>query len=549
MSLIEEAKKQRARLRSVHRAALLPAGDTDSDRITIRTTERLDLMIERVVSVLGGERAATFQRSRQLVRLVRETLRLRGATNKPIALHISPFVFPTLRECLARHVRFVRARRAKDGTLSDYEVEAPKSVVAALIAREEYPGVRVLTGVIEAPALRPDGTIIQGDPGYDASTGLYFSPSTTFPTIAAMPTHADAQRASRELLEVVADFPFASEAHRSAWLAAVLTGFARPAIEGCCPFVAIDATTPGTGKTLLASLLVHIVLGRDAAKYSQPETDDEMRKRITSTVASGESMVVIDNIARPMAYPSLDGLLTSVEWADRELGSNTIVRGEARAIWVGTGNNLAIGGDLARRTLHVRLESQLENPEDRDDFTHPDVMAWVAAHRPRLVAAALTMLRAYFVAGCPTSGVKRWGSFEQWSSLVAGCVAWVGLPDPTQTRVELEASSDEGKAVLVAILDLWQRMGSKDGITVGAVLKNLYGAAHVFERATEPDWYAEARETIESVAAAPNGKPSPRKLAWFLKKSRRRVIGGRWLDEAGISHSAVTWAVRQGGVS
>lgn len=544
MSIDEAIDLRAKRLRSLNGGATVAP-----ERVTIRVTERIDLMVESVVRVLGNESAATFQRNRQLVRLVRETLRLRGAKNEPIALHISPFVFPTLRENLARHVRFVRARRAKDGSLSDYEVEAPKSVVAALVAREEYPGVRVLTGVIEAPALRPDGTIIQGEPRYDATTGLYFSPSAAFPTIADMPTREDAQRAAHELLEVVADFPFATDAHRSAWLAAVLTGFARPAIDGCCPFVAIDATTPGTGKTLLASLLVHIVLGRDAAKYSQPETDDEMRKRITSTVTSGEPLVVIDNIARPMAYPSLDGLLTSTEWADRELGSNRIVRGEARAIWVGTGNNLAIGGDLARRTLHVRLESQLENPEERDDFTQPDVMAWVTEHRPRLVAAALTMLRAYIVAGCPASGVKRWGSFERWSSLVAGCIAWTGFPDPTQTRAELEASADEGKAVLVAILDLWQRMGGKDGITVAAVIKNLFGAAHAFERATEPDWYAEARETIESIAAAPNGKPSPRKLGAFLKKCRRRVVGGRWLDEAGLSHSAVVWVVRTGGAS
>lgn len=535
---------------NLRRAAVPPPiewGDTEKESsvVTLDAEARLDELVLSTLAVLARPEAATYQRGRQLVRIVHEAIRTRGAKNAPVALHVVPFTTATLREHLARLVVFIKVRHKKDGNVSETVVSAPSELLSALLERQEYPGVRVIVGVTEAPMLRADGSVLQGAERFDDDTGLYFRPSAEFPEVAESPTREDAQRAAIALLEVVEDFPFATEPHRSAWLAAALTGFAREAILGPCPFVAIDASTRGTGKSLLATLLSSLVLGREAARYSQPETDDEMRKRITAVVLGGEPMVLIDNIDRPMHFPSLDGLLTSNEWADRELGVSRNIRGEARAVWVGTGNNLAFGGDLARRTLHVRLESQLENPEDRSDFKHPELLSWVVANRPRLVHAALTMLRAFFVAGAPRGGVKAWGSLEAWSKLVAPCIVWVGLDDPMLTRVDLEAQADEGKAALVAILDLFERMGGTHGVSVAAVIKNLYGATHAFEKATEPDWYAEAREVVESVATAKNGKPSPQRLGFFLRRSRKRVVGGRWLEEAGRDRSnVISWVTR-----
>lgn len=542
------ASRRKAANRTTPATARPSAGN--GERLEVKASTRIDLMNAAVLTVLARDDVGTYQRSRRLVRIVRERLQLKWAKNKPVALHISPFLAPTLKECLAQHVSFTKSKKVKGkdgepGTWQTREIEAPPTVISALLAREEYPGVRILSGIAEAPALRPDGTVLQGETRYDEATGLYFEPSEDFDVILDTPTLDDAKKAAGELLEVVKDFPFASEAHRAAWLASVLTCFARPAIEGPCPFMAYDATTRGTGKSLLADATTTIALGREAPKYAQPADDEEMRKRITAIVMSAEPIVVLDNIDAPLKYPSLDGLMTTTQWADRELGVTGILRGEARAMWIGTGNNLVLGGDLARRTLHVRLESMLENPEDRDDLEHPQLLQWVRQERARLVVAALTMLRAFVVAGRPTAGVKPWGSFIDWSSLVGSCVAWVGLPDPTSTRTELERNSDEGKASLIAILDLWERMGGERGLTVAAVLKNLYGAASQMERVCEPDWYPEAREAIEAVASAPNGKPSPKKLGWFLKRSRKRVVGGRWLEEAGTTRTnSVLWTIR-----
>ena len=71
----------------------------------------------------------------------------------------------------------------------------------------------------------------------------------------------------------------------------------------------------------------------------------------------------------------------------------------------------------AVRPLAGVVQSPLETPEDRSGFRHPDLLSWIEAERPRLAVAALTILRAYFVAGCPSQTGGDWGSFERWSAV------------------------------------------------------------------------------------------------------------------------------------
>ncbi len=73
--------------------------------------------------------------------------------------------------------------------------------------------------------------------------------------------------------------------------------------------------------------------------------------------------------------------------------------------WLATGNNLRLTGDTPRRCLYVRLESTLERPERRRDFRHPRLLEWLRRRRPRLLPAALTLLRAYVAAGRPDLGL------------------------------------------------------------------------------------------------------------------------------------------------
>lgn len=511
-----------------------------SDRQSVRLVSRLDLVVDNTIAVLATDAPRVFQRDGKLVRIVYGPRQLRGIQKGEAVPRIASIRGATMKEILTRHVRFTKRRKTEDGSLEEYEAGPPTDAIYSLLERAEYGNVRPLAGILEAPALRADGTVLQGERRYDAATGLYFEPSAVFPVIAENPTHDDAKAAARELLDVVKDFPFASDAHRAAWLAGLLTLFARPAVEGPCPLIAIDATTPGTGKGLLTNVTTTIAIGGNVACMPAPQDDAEMRKRITGLVMAAEPVVLLDNIRYPLEYPSLEALLTGTEWRDRELGSMAIRGGEARGVWFATGNNLVFAGDLVRRVLHIRLETALENPQERDDFEQDDLMAWVNANRGRFVKAALTMLRAFFVAGKPGMGLKPWGSFEAWTRIVAACVVWVGLASPLGTQNELTSVADESKLTLAAMLDLWTRMTGSHGATVGRVLKQLYPPSP-----HEPDWYGEARETLEAVAPlAAGGKPSPKKIGNYIRERRRRIVGGRCFEDAGKHQGAITWTVR-----
>ena len=94
----------------------------------------------------------------------------------------------------------------------------------------------------------------------------------------------------------------------------------------------------------------------------------------------------------------------------------------------------------------------MENPEAREDFKHPNLRAWVKEARARLVVAALTLLRAYFVAGMPEP-VKTIGSFESWAKLVPSAIRWAGGSDVTECRVTDDAEPE--KDMLRELLAAW----------------------------------------------------------------------------------------------
>lgn len=483
-----------------------------------------------------------FVRSNELVRVVRDGApppNVRRVAGAPTFRAVPP---PTLLEELTRVQKFAKY----DKRCESWVAAVPNaSVLGALAARGAWDGMRPIVGLLEAPALRRDGTVIQAE-GYDAESGYLLLPSTTFPPIADEPTHADALAARDELLDVVADFPFATDAHRSAWLAFALTLFARPAIDGCIPLVAVDSTAPGTGKGRLTDATAIIATGREATKTPLPQDDEEARKRITSLLLEGERLAVIDNVADAIALPSLDAVLTATVWRDRLLGKNASITVPNLTTWAVNGNNLTIGGDLARRTLHIRLESREENPENRADFKHHPLLPWVQTERPRLVRAALTILRAHVVAGRPACGVKAWGSFESWSSVVAAAVTWVDMVDPQATRAGLDTAADTVKLAMRALIDGWGRLTKDEpqGITVKRALEILYPPDRFFQG--PPDGFDDTREAVEALVPGgmPGRAPSAAKLGARMRAFRRRVVGGRMLDGEPDRKGTTRWTVK-----
>ena len=135
-----------------------------------------------------------------------------------------------------------------------------------------------------------------------------------------------------------------------------------------------------------------------------------------------------------------------------------------------TGNRITLAPDMARRCLHVRLQCNEEKPHLREGFRYPNLTDHVRRQRGELLSAALTILKAYAVAEKPAVDLAAWGSFEEWSQTVRGAIVWCGLPDPAQTRGELEEEAEEGVTEHALLLEGWHQLqlatGREDGMTV-----------------------------------------------------------------------------------
>jgi hypothetical protein len=474
-----------------------------------------------------GRAPNLYQRGGELIRVVRVADTEADAVNiegTPTLRSVPP---STLKTILTSVAQWKREKEVK-GEWTTVATTPNDDIVAAVSQRGEWSRVRPLTGIVEAPTMRPDGSILQV-PGYDAATAYIFEPGgTTYPEVPDRPTIDDARRALAELADVFADFPFASDAARATPIAAVLTVVGRPAIEGNVPAFGIDAPTRGTGKTLAADAIGVIATGRRLSKITFPASAEELEKILAGYARRGASLFSWDNVTVPFGGGPLDKVLTCGDTIDlRILGRSEVPTFRWRAVQLFTGNGMELCGDTSRRVLVCRLESPLEDPENRANFKHADLLGYIADNRPRLVVSALTMLRAYVVAGRPAVGVRPWGSFEQWSALVASAVTWSGGTDPQGARPADDATAEPEKADLASLLNAWP--AAANGLTAGELLTHADDSL---------------RHAVTRIVPLDERGDRSRRLGNKLHRWRGRVVGGRRLVGAVDAHAKVQrWRV------
>jgi hypothetical protein len=488
-----------------------------------------------------------YQRGGALVYVVADQSPLRGVTRPAGASRIAPLPLPTLREYLSGAAIFTT-----EGEDGPRVVHVPTTCVQAVAARGQWKGLRALEGIVDCPMLRPDGSVIT-EPGYDPATGVIYTPSQNYPAVPEKPSLADARAAISLLADLFCDFPFRTPAHASAAIAALMTPLAVYAFAGPKPLFLFDANTAGAGKGKCVGIISEVVAGRPIAVMAPVEDDAEQRKRITALAIEGATLVLIDNIVGSLGGPSMDAALTATEWSDRILGSSTTVKLPLAITWYATGNNVSLIGDMQRRVLHVRLESPEANPEDRTGFRHEDVEGYARAHRAQLVVAALTVLRAFILAGRPRHGLSPWGSFSGWSGLIRGAIVWAGLADPAETRQELRAEADFTAGALRGLIAGWPEVARRYGghCTAAQALRELDRDDRDAFGSQRPVAYAALREALaELIATAPGKLPSTRQLGGALRMYKGRVVrcgdgATRALSLVKKGEDGAVWCVRE----
>lgn len=499
---------------------------SDTPTVTLGTDQYR--VVEETIAALTAD-ASIYSRGRILCRIAKSNAKYGNDVFKPNlpdgtgSSFIEALPQASLNEQMTRYAEFVK-RTQKDGEWIEVPCIPPDWLVKMIHHRGEWPGFRELLAISDSPVLRKDGSIHQ-TPGYDPETRVLYEPSSS--EIAAINIDPgvgldDAQAAVDALNEVIVDFPFDSEADKSAWLAALLTPLARSAFAGCSPLFLFDANSAGAGKSKLVQACSNIVSGGDLGANSYTDNTEEMRKSITALAISGERMFFLDNIENNFGNDVIDRALTATVWKDRILGQSAQVTIPLLVTWYATGNNVSVSADTARRIIHCRIDVREEKPQDRSNFRHRDLIGWIRANRPRLLASALTILSAYIRNGMPSQGLSEYGSFEGWSSLIRSAIVWAGLPDPCLTRDRLTELSDSTMEKLAHLIDAFKLHNAP--IAVSETVAHLYQ-----EGSFRPNNAAaiSLRAAFEEITGVPPGRtPTAAQIGNRLKKYRGKVHGG-----------------------
>jgi len=194
-----------------------------------------------------------------------------------------------------------------------------------------------------------------------------------------------------------------------------------------------------------------------------------------------------------------------------------------------TGNNLVIAGDLTRRSLLCRLDARCEHPERRRFAADPLFAA--KAQRTRLVAAALTVLKAWRVS-IEQVKLPSFGSFEHWSQRIRAPLLWLGQADPCDTTIGVQAE-DPKLLSLVAVQAQWrEHLGTGTEHTVQQIINRALNA-HDFHVA------------LLNVASARSGNViSNDRLGRWLKKVEGRINNGLMLRCVGMLGGYPLWSLR-----
>lgn len=373
---------------------------------------------------------------------------------------------------LARHTYTYKAKQNKDDEWVETPAIPAASIVKPALSETHWPDMSPLRAIATAPVIRPDGTILQ-DPGYDPDTALYYAPHVDVPRVPDIPDVAQVAEARTFILDtLLGDFPWDGPSSLANYIGLLMTPLLRPYVGGLSPLGAVSATSPGSGKTLLTD-----IIGRLFGLSSRPwvQDDTELRKSVTSTLASSsDPVVVLDNIGEfdEANQPTLAKLLTSEVWHDRELGSSKQLGIPNDRLWLITGNSIKFGGDIPSRTVLVTLDPQMPDPDQRTDFRIPGLDMWLQdeANRAKVLHYMLVLARDWIANGAPRGSVPM-RNFRSWANAMSGFTAHHGVGGFMENRKEVAAQDDEG-IMWRAFLATWHRRFGAKPVAAAELLKD-----------------------------------------------------------------------------
>lgn len=377
----------------------------------------------------------------------------------PLPVRASQLTGPLLTLLLAEHAELTMQRPS--GAASEWA--PPTKVTAAVLSSAEWPGLQPLAGIVGMPVIRRDGTLLQA-PGYDPTSHLYLSPSVDVDPIDGALTPGQVEESKAFVFDtLLRDFEWDSPADRANYIGLLVTPFLRRHLRCMTPLGIVTATMPGSGKSILAGL-IGLLVGQKTLSWA--DDDRELEKVITSAFTVEAGVVVFDNLEEGAAInsPILANLLTNQTWSGRILGASRIRSWPNERLWLATGNNLRVGGDIASRSVLVRLSPRAPHPEERTGFLIPNLDEWLTnpANRAATIRHLLVLILDWTRAGSRRdTTLPNMRQFTSWAHGVGGFLEHHGVKRFLANLEELRATDDDDVRWAVFLAKWQSKFGAR----------------------------------------------------------------------------------------
>lgn len=418
--------------------------------------------------------------------------------------------------------------------LRDPPVQVCKNVIALHSQRQ----LKKLTGVITAPTLRPDGTVID-KLGFDENTKLLYDSNVAPPRIPISPSREQACAALEYLWAPFSDFPFCSPLDRAVHLAALLTTAVRSALSSS-PGIAYDAPIQGSGKTLLARCVGALIQGTDPSiwPHTAGRDDEEIRKRIFTVLRTGSRILIWDNVVGTFDSPAMAACMTSPTFSDRILGQSNSSTVPNLLMVVLTGNNITLQGEMPRRVLVCRIDPNTDKPFARSFNLNP--YTYCLENRQRMLTAALTLIRSYLTFDCQTQVHGQLASFEDWDKWVRRTVIYAnelkpGMFGDVMDVVQTNQATDPEQEALSSLLLCWEEEFGTQAITVSELIRDSTSQVAIYRK--------KLIQAIEALTNTTRYQLSAKSVGRILAYRKDRIAGGRCLRKGPKVHDTQTWWV------
>jgi len=392
-------------------------------------------------------------------------------------------------------------------------VPARKELIERLIGSQHELDLPELRRVVRLPVFAPDGTLCT-EPGYIPELKAYLDPSADFRPLPDVITEAHVEEAAAILEEVLRDIPFSdtfgepdvqpqygAELDADGWplpnyargrssrvtcLAMLMQPIIRGLIKGPCPGYHVDKPVPGTGASLIGDIIYAIYTGKRGT--TRPETTDpeELRKQLTTTLSSGDDILLLDNLNCRLDSGPFAAALTAGVWKDRKLHTNSEIEVAITQTIIVAGNGLSMSEELTRRMAPIYIDANCEHP-DRDRPPIKDVArykysplieAHVLSHRVDIVWA-LHILPAYYLqersAGRYQDKHRQdpMGTFESYYQIFCGIFDACGINGFMAHRESYLNQRNDDKDNLSGFVRLWWERAGAASLTATAIYQHL----------------------------------------------------------------------------